>query len=95
MKHTALYCRVSTANQDTRSQREALKDYVSGHRLKDVRWYRDRATGGNLNRPGFARLQKDIFKGKVATVIVWKLDRLARNLRDGADVQLGKSAVGV
>ncbi len=86
MKHTALYCRVSTANQDTRSQREALKDYVSGHRLKDVRWYRDRATGGNLDRPAFERLQKDIFKGKVATVIVWKLDRLARNLRDGVNL---------
>ena len=68
MKHTALYCRVSTANQDTRSQREALKEYISGHRLKNLLWYRDKATGGNLDRPAFKRLQKDIFKGKVATV---------------------------
>ena len=86
MKHTAIYCRVSTANQDTRSQREALKDYISGHRLKEVRWYRDKATGANLDRPGFQRLQKDIFTGKVATIIVWKLDRLARNLRDGVNL---------
>ena len=86
MKYTAIYCRVSTANQDTRSQREALKEYISSHGLKNLFWYRDRATGSNLKRPGFQRLQKDIFKGKVATIVVWKLDRLARNLRDGVNL---------
>ena len=28
----------------------------------------------------------DIFAGKVKTVIIWKLDRLSRNLRDGVNV---------
>ena len=31
-------------------------------------------------------MQKDIFAGKVSTVIVWKLDRLSRRLRDGVNV---------
>ncbi len=40
----------------------------------------------NLQRPEFDRLQKDIFAGQVNTVIVWKLDRLSRRLRDGVNV---------
>jgi DNA invertase Pin-like site-specific DNA recombinase len=34
----------------------------------------------------FDRLQADIFTGKIKTVILWKLDRLSRNLRDGVNV---------
>ena len=31
-------------------------------------------------------MQKDIFDGKVKTVVVWKLDRLSRRLRDGVNL---------
>jgi len=86
MKHVAVYCRVSTSQQDTRSQREALKEYVANHGLANVKWYTDKATGANLERPAFERLQRAIFNGRVSTVIVWKLDRLARNLRDGVNI---------
>ena len=86
MKHVAVCCRVSTDRQATRSQRDALKEYVAHHGFKHVKWYTDRATGGNLERPAFGRLQKAVFKGQVSAVVVWKLDRLARNLRDGVNV---------
>lgn len=33
--------------------------------------------------PAFQKMQAEIFAGGVDTVIVWKLDRLARNLEDG------------
>jgi DNA invertase Pin-like site-specific DNA recombinase len=39
-----------------------------------------------LNRPALARLQKDVFGGKVKTIIVWKLDRLSRRLLDGINL---------
>jgi DNA invertase Pin-like site-specific DNA recombinase len=39
-----------------------------------------------LKRPEFERLQKDIFAGTVKTVVVWKLDRLSRRLRDGVNL---------
>ena len=52
------------------------------HALADVKWYTDKATGADLKRPAFERLQKAIFKGEVSTVIVWKLDRLSRSLHD-------------
>ncbi|MHC4281110.1 MAG: recombinase family protein [Planctomycetota bacterium] len=54
--------------------------------LSNVRWYRDKLSGADTNRPGFARLQKDVFKGKVSTVLCWKLDRLSRSLKDGINI---------
>lgn len=48
--------------------------------------YLDHETGKTLNRPEFSRLQKDIFNGRVKTVVVWKLDRLSRRLKDGVNL---------
>jgi len=43
-------------------------------------------TGTRLQRLEFDRLQAEVFTGKVKTVIIWNLDRLNRNLRDGVNV---------
>jgi DNA invertase Pin-like site-specific DNA recombinase len=75
--------RVSTSGQKDDSQAHAINRYCEAHGLSDVRTYSDAATGAHLGRPAFGRLQRDIFAGRVHTVIVWKLDRLARSLRDG------------
>lgn len=40
----------------------------------------------NTERPEFKKLQEAIFNGELQTVVVWKLDRLSRNLRDGINV---------
>jgi len=48
-----------------------------------VIWYEDRISGDKSSRPRLNALRKDIFAGKVKTVILWKLDRLARSKRDG------------
>jgi len=58
----------------------------NGIASKQVEWYADTETGTQLQRPEFDRLQREIFAGKVKTVIIWKLDRLSRNLRDGVNV---------
>ena len=39
-----------------------------------------------MARPALHALQKAIFDGTVKTVVVWKLDRLARNFREGVEV---------
>lgn len=85
---TGVYIRVSTLDQENglKSQEKAIRDYLAGHGLADATWYRDRLSGATTKRPGFERLQKDIFLGKVKTVITWKLDRLSRSLRDGINV---------
>ena len=42
-------------------------------------------SGKDLDRPAMKQLQADVFAGKVAAVVVYRLDRLARNLRDGVN----------
>jgi DNA invertase Pin-like site-specific DNA recombinase len=53
---------------------------------EDVSWYEDQESGTTLERPAFESLKADIFNGRVRTVVLWKLDRLSRNLRDGVNV---------
>lgn len=79
---------MSSADQKHDSQRAEIHKYTknNGISAKQVTWYEDTETGTKLQRPEFDRLQGDIFAGKIKTVIVWKLDRLSRNLRDGVNV---------
>jgi DNA invertase Pin-like site-specific DNA recombinase len=83
-----VYLRVSTTDQNTSSQRAEIEKYLedNGIAAQSVAWYEDWETGTTLKRPGFELLQAHIFSGKIKTVVVWKLDRLSRNLRDGVNV---------
>src|SRR5262245_51603361 len=81
-----IYIRVSSQRQKADSQRAEIEQYLSRHRLEDVRWFEDKESGKTLKRPGFQALQRAIFQGEINTVIVWKLDRLARSFREGVAV---------
>jgi DNA invertase Pin-like site-specific DNA recombinase len=84
---TAVYIRVSTVGQKEASQRQEIDRWLKGHGIKGVEYFVDKGrTGDNLKRPAFARLQAAIFAGEVKSVIVYKLDRLSRSLRDGINV---------
>ena len=65
--------------------RREIQRWLDGNGVDaaSVRWFIDKSTGDNLDRPEFERLQAAVFLGEVKTVVVWKLDRLSRNLRDG------------
>ena len=80
---TGIYIRVSSKDQKTDSQRTELAAWAKRQRLKDIQWFEDRETGQHLERPAFQKMQAAIFAGDVDMVLVWKLDRLARNLKDG------------
>lgn len=82
----ACYIRVSTTGQNEAGQRREIERWLSGNGIKNVRWYTDKQTGDNLERPAFEELQKAIFTGEIGSVVVWKLDRLSRKLRDGINV---------
>ena len=85
-KITALYVRVSTLGKQDKgleSQEKALVEYCQNHGIGNYKFYKDKQTGGNLNRPALQKLQQDIFSGRISTVIVWKLDRISRSLKDG------------
>lgn len=85
-KQTAIYIRVSTKDQNERLQRREIKTWIENHGIADAVWYFDKATGDNMNRPQFKKMQRAVFDGHVHTVVVWKLDRLSRKMRDGVNV---------
>lgn len=76
-KHVAIYVRVSSKQQDQRSQLPDLERWA-GTQAEPIVWYRDRFTGKTMDRPGWAKLQRAISEGSASTVVVWRLDRLGR-----------------
>ena len=68
------YARVSTHDQDTTAQISALE--AAGCELV----FREKASGGRWNRPELHKLLDKLRKNDV--VVVWKLDRLSRSLKD-------------
>ena len=69
------YMRVSTSDQNTDLQRDALLAAgVDGDRI-----YLDKASGKQVERPGLVECLRNLRPGD--TLIVWKLDRLGRSLR--------------
>lgn len=91
-KATAIYLRVSTVgkqDQGLKSQEQTLLEYCRNHGISNYKVYRDKQSGGSLDRPALQRLQEDIFRGKISTVVVWKLDRLSRSLKDGITLLVG------
>ncbi len=79
MRQTAIYCRVSSKQQDTASQEPDLKGWADGR--EDVVWYRDKFSGRTMDRPGWNKLVADLNAGKLAAVVVWRLDRLGRTAK--------------
>lgn len=76
-KHAAIYVRVSTKQQDTKSQEPDLKRWEAASGMP-TRWYTDTLSGKSMNRPGWNKLQDAIRSRKVSAVVVWRLDRLGR-----------------
>lgn len=86
---TGVYLRVSSPKgQKTDSQRAELETWLKRHRYarRSVQWFEDQESGATLRRDAFQHLQQAIFQGEIDTVVVWKLDRLARSLREGVNV---------
>jgi DNA invertase Pin-like site-specific DNA recombinase len=84
----AVYVRVSTRRQKDDSQRAEIERWLTANSIDStqVTWYSDQESGTTLKRPAFERLQRDVFDGKVKCIVLWKLDRLSRRLRDGVNI---------
>lgn len=67
------YARVSTQDQDTEMQRVALAEAGC------EKVFTEKASGARRDRPELASALQYVRKGD--TIVVWKLDRLARSLR--------------
>ena len=85
--NTGIYIRVSSPKgQKTDSQRAELEAWLKRQRIKRAQWFEDRESATTLQRDAFQKLQAAIFAGEIDTVVVWKLDRLARSLKEGINV---------
>ena len=80
-KRAAMYVRVSTDEQETDMQEVELRDYCEKRGWSCV-LYRDKAQSGAKNdRPALNTMVSDMRRRRFDIVVVWKLDRLARSLK--------------
>lgn len=83
-----IYIRVSTQEQaeagySIHEQEERLKKYAEINNWIVYKVYSDPGySGAKLDRPALTEMIKDIEKGKIQKVLVYKLDRLSRRQRD-------------
>ena len=85
MGETALYCRVSTADQSLDRQQNETWEYATDHLDADpntVTVYADKSTGRDTGRDEFQDLLSKIRDGAVDHVVVLELTRLTRSMRD-------------
>ncbi|MDI9561173.1 MAG: recombinase family protein [Pseudomonadota bacterium] len=83
MKRIAIYARVSTDRQSTESQLDALREYAGKRAWAISKEYIDEGyTGSNTKRPAFTAMMADARKRKFDVLLVYKLDRLSRSLKD-------------
>ena len=78
----AIYCRVSTEEQDADKQEIACIDYCKRNNLEVFRVYKDsNISGSKASRPNFDIMLEDMRKYNFNCIMVTKLDRIGRSLQ--------------
>ncbi len=80
-KRIALYARVSTADQKTQAQLDALRKYAADRGAEAVEFVDHGQSGAKANRPALDSMLAAVRRREVGAVVVVKLDRLARSVR--------------
>lgn len=83
------YIRVSTVKQgelgsSLQEQKSAIEAYAARHGLVIGEWFEEMETAAKVGRRMFNRMLSDLERGKAAGLIIHKIDRSARNLKDWA-----------
>jgi site-specific DNA recombinase len=85
------YIRVSTQRQGQHGtslteQQAAIEKYAESWNLSISKRFEERETAAKQGRPVFFEMLKQLKKGRADGVIIHKIDRSARNLKDWADL---------
>jgi DNA invertase Pin-like site-specific DNA recombinase len=85
------YIRVSTPRQGERhvslqEQRAAIERFAERNRFEVAHWFEERETAAKRGRRQWTEMLKFLRQGKVKGVLIHKIDRSARNLRDWAEL---------
>ena len=86
-----IYCRKSSEAEDRQvlsidSQETELLRLAERNNLTVSKTYKESMSAKAPGRPIFDKMLRDIEKSKGSTLLVWKLDRLARNALDGGKI---------
>lgn len=82
-KTAAIYARVSTDRQKVDMQLNELRQFAARSGWNIYEEYIDQNySGGNTKRPAFTAMMDAARKRKFDLLLVWKLDRLSRSLKD-------------
>lgn len=91
-KKIGLYIRVSTEEQaiegySISGQRERLKAFCVAQSWETIKFYVDEGISGrSTERPALKKMMKDIEDGLIDVLLVYRLDRLTRSVRDLHDI---------
>lgn len=80
-KRVAIYCRVSTEEQNVDNQIQELKNIALLQKYMVSGVYSDKVSGTKDSRPELNRMMFDMRKGLFDAVMIYKLDRLGRSLK--------------
>jgi site-specific DNA recombinase len=90
MKNYFAYIRVSTPKQgrgvSLDEQRSAISAFAQRSDLKIIDWYVETETAARLGRTEYTKMLKALEQGQAKGVIIHKIDRGARNLKDWANL---------
>jgi putative DNA-invertase from lambdoid prophage Rac len=81
MMRAAIYARVSTVDQHVENQLVELRQYVERRGWTAVEFIDRGVSGAKDKRPALDALVKDAKRRRFDVLVVWRLDRLGRNLR--------------
>src|ERR1700733_9969547 len=81
IQRVALYCRISTSDQNTAMQAVDLRRMAEARGWEVVTVVEEKVSG-RKNRPARERLIQEAKKGLYDGVLVWKLDRWGRSTLD-------------
>ena len=91
----AVYARVSTLDQEPENQLRELRRYTEARGWTAVEYVDRGVSGAKESRPALDQLAKDARRRKFDVLVVWRLDRLGRNLRHLILLLEELTAVGV
>jgi DNA invertase Pin-like site-specific DNA recombinase len=77
----AIYARVSTTDQHVENQLAELRSYAERRGWTEVEYVDRGVSGAKDRRPALDELLKAAKRRKFDVLVVWRLDRLGRNLR--------------
>lgn len=84
------YIRVSTVRQgegvSLEVQQDSIQEYANQHDMEVVKWFEEKQTASKRGRTQFNKLLTSLRRKQACGVIMHKVDRSARNLRDWTDL---------